>query len=172
MKFANLYDQVTLLVDQIQKIEQQAMAVGDMKDRKANMNALQQMDVNTNDIIDLNIGGRHFQVGRDLLLNAGNGMSKLAQFFGQTNSLKKDKEGRIFLDRDPEAFGYLLRHLRSGGEYSLNDIDDEGSRKMAELEMKFWGVRGVDPPRRDAHFEPIIAVPTVLSEPQIEKPFE
>ena len=40
------------------------------------------MDVNTNDIIDLNIGGKSYQVGRDLLLNSGNGRSKLAQFFG------------------------------------------------------------------------------------------
>lgn len=120
------------------------------------------MDVNTNDIIDLNIGGRPYQVGRDLLLNSGNGRSKLAQFFGQTDSLKKDKDGRIFLDRDPEAFGYLLRHLRSGGEYSLNDIEDEGARKMAELEMKFWGVKAaiIDEPPNEPKFDNLKTFPS------------
>ena len=98
------------------------------------------IDVNPNDIIELNVGGRHFQVGRHLLVNAGNGLSKLAQFFGSSRILKRDHDGRIFLDRDPEAFGFLIRFLRSGGQYSYNDIENEELRKMAELELKFWGV--------------------------------
>lgn len=59
MKCANLYDQVQLLVDQVQRVEDTIAAVEDYKQR-AEVQLEHNMDFNTNDIIELNVGGMHF----------------------------------------------------------------------------------------------------------------
>lgn len=69
-------------------------------------------------IVKLNIGGAEtFTVNKELLLSVKD--SKLAQTFENLESLNKI-EGRVFLDRDPEAFGSMIFYLRNNREFELD----------------------------------------------------
>ena len=66
--------------------------------------------MNDPNIIELNVGGTMFTTTYETL-------SKLEYFKNllrpdNCKNLIKDKNGRIFLDRDPQVFGILLRNLR------------------------------------------------------------
>lgn len=50
-----------------------------------------------------------------------------------------DQENRIFLDRDPDAFNFVIKYLRSNGEYTTDDVDPS-QKKLSSLELKFWGL--------------------------------
>jgi len=64
------------------------------------------------DVLDLNVGGQHISTTRTVLCSAEG--SLLAGMFSGNfdDGLKKDKEGRIFLDVDPLLFSKILSHLR------------------------------------------------------------
>ena len=45
----------------------------------------------------------------------------------------------MFLDRDPDAFNFIIKYLRSNGEYNTEDLE-QSQKKLAALELKFWGL--------------------------------
>jgi len=64
------------------------------------------------DVVDLNVGGHPVSTTRGVLCSAEG--SLLAGMFSGNfdNRLKRDKDGRIFLDVDPPLFNRILLHLR------------------------------------------------------------
>lgn len=65
-----------------------------------------------NDVVDLNVGGQHVSTTRSVLCS-GEGSLLAGMFSGNFDEgLKRDKEGRVFLDVDPPLFNRILLHLR------------------------------------------------------------
>eukprot|EP00995_Heteronema_vittatum_P004206 NODE_1649_length_915_cov_404.193995_g1158_i0.p1 GENE.NODE_1649_length_915_cov_404.193995_g1158_i0~~NODE_1649_length_915_cov_404.193995_g1158_i0.p1 ORF type:complete len:202 (+),score=55.67 NODE_1649_length_915_cov_404.193995_g1158_i0:115-720(+) len=69
-------------------------------------------DFETPEIIDLNVGGTHFTTTRTTL--ASDPDSMLAQLVHSGFGVARDSKGRIFIDRDPFLFRYVLNYLRDG----------------------------------------------------------
>ena len=70
--------------------------------------------------------------------------SALEAFFSGRHEVQKDDQGRIFVDRNPEAFGAVIDLIRNGGRI----IEDNPSRSSslsvtsATLmnELNYWGI--------------------------------
>eukprot|EP00123_Amoebidium_parasiticum_P010362 comp20058_c0_seq1/m.24651 comp20058_c0_seq1/g.24651 ORF comp20058_c0_seq1/g.24651 comp20058_c0_seq1/m.24651 type:complete len:532 (-) comp20058_c0_seq1:91-1686(-) len=75
------------------------------------------------DVIRLNVGGAKYETTRSTLCSVPNSM--LCAMFSGRHRLFADQEGRIFLDRDPEAFAYVLHFLRTG-KYPQCFEDEDG----------------------------------------------
>ena len=90
------------------------------------VNEVKQRNENSSDIIDLNISGQtSMSVRRSLL------PSKILH-----NPTIKD--GKIFIDRDPVIFGYLISYLRNN--YRIGEFDSRFERKQFKLELEYWGL--------------------------------
>ncbi|XP_069137119.1 BTB/POZ domain-containing protein KCTD7-like [Argopecten irradians] len=63
-------------------------------------------------VIELNVGGRHFTTSL-LTLTKSEG-TMLAAMFSGNYDVKKDKNGRYFIDADGDTFAYVLNYLRYG----------------------------------------------------------
>ena len=66
-------------------------------------------------VVRLNVGGQHFDVGRDTLLSEGadSYFALLLQHRDDgLSGAQVDRDGRIFLDRDPDTFKFVLQGLR------------------------------------------------------------
>ncbi|VDM98035.1 unnamed protein product [Thelazia callipaeda] len=66
----------------------------------------------TDDILNVNVGGKRYTVRRaDLLADP---KSKLADWFkpGTVKLISTDKGGNYYLDRDPKCFRHILAYLR------------------------------------------------------------
>lgn len=87
-----------------------------------------------NDVIDLNVGGRLLTTTRGLLKKAGGRLAYI--FSGQRDDeILRDRDGRFFLDYDPDAFVAIVDHLR-----------------LRELEPVDWA-EASPPPGKERHFE-------------------
>mmetsp|Transcript_60971 Transcript_60971/g.145291 ORF Transcript_60971/g.145291 Transcript_60971/m.145291 type:complete len:772 (-) Transcript_60971:141-2456(-) len=66
------------------------------------------------DVIELNVGGRNMDVSKKTLMQAPEGSLLRSMFEGDWDSvqLETDRHGRIYLDFPPEAFRYIIDHLR------------------------------------------------------------
>lgn len=62
-------------------------------------------------VVDLNIGGTVFETSRSTLTQQQTGF--LASILSGRHAVTRDRNGRIFLDRDPEIFRMILNHLRN-----------------------------------------------------------
>ncbi|CAJ1416707.1 unnamed protein product [Effrenium voratum] len=62
-------------------------------------------------MVFVNVGGRVFCASEDTLRRCG---GFLARALDGTIPLDRDQEGRLFLDRDPELFEWVLRFARTG----------------------------------------------------------
>ena len=105
--------------------------------------------INKNDIqqvINLNVGGKDFVVGRETLTSINNSLLAL-QFSGSQQLLKTDEGTKIFLDRDPEVFTHIVTYLRSGRQF-LPINANEDMKKKVQIEIKYWqldkGLKEVD----------------------------
>ena len=79
------------------------------EDEKA---AMMKFGTKDDDVIDLNVGGKHFTTRRSTLCLPKDSMLA-AMFSGRwEDAHNKDAKGRIVLDFDPEAFAFLLKLLR------------------------------------------------------------
>lgn len=79
--------------------------------------------MNGDDIIELNVGGRHFAACRKTLCAEPG--SKLAAMFDGRGTVKippKDLDDRFFLDFDPEYFSVILEHLRQTQRHGVHII--------------------------------------------------
>ena len=92
----------------------------DRKEMKAKVEAfnaekqrMKEIEVNNDDIVQLNVGGQKFTTTRCTLRQV-NG-SLLATMFSRNwkHGLKRDQEGAVVLDFNPEHFGWILNYLRA-----------------------------------------------------------
>lgn len=54
------------------------------------------------------------------------------------NLLKKDNNGRVFLDRDPKYFEHMLNYIANNG--NVEPIRCEFENSMFEKELEYWGI--------------------------------
>lgn len=85
------------------------------------------MDIENNDVVTINVGGKIFKTKRSTLKQS-------PYFIGKMNK----KNVNIFVDRDPKLFRYILNYLRT------NDLR-QMRRYMLEMkdlanELKFYGL--------------------------------
>ncbi|EFA76274.1 hypothetical protein PPL_10035 [Heterostelium album PN500] len=66
------------------------------------------------DIIELNVGGKHFMTTLQTLTQYSD--SFLGVMFSNRFQLSFDKKGRVFIDRDGDLFHHILSFLRSGSD--------------------------------------------------------
>ena len=85
------------------------------------------------DIIELNVGGSFFTTTRSTLTKVSG--STLKDMFSGEKELMKDKEGRVFLDRDPEIFRLVLLYLRNN--LQIPPLSAE-IRSMFDSELSFF----------------------------------
>ena len=92
---------------------QTEIAAADKSSKKKSKDSKKASKVKDNDIIHLNIGGEKFATERATLCQVKD--SRLAKMFrGPPNDdLKRDEDGAIFLDINPEHFRLILDYLRA-----------------------------------------------------------
>jgi hypothetical protein len=84
------------------------------------------------DIITLNVGGTLITTTRLTLTSEKESM--LASMFSSRYELSKDKDGNIFIDRNPELFKLVLEFLRTKQFFGLDRIDI----KQLNAELEFF----------------------------------
>jgi len=89
-------------------------------------------------IIKLDIGGKYYSTSLSTLTRHPTSM--LGVMFSGRHELPKDKEGRIFIDRDGKLFGHILAFLRDGPLW--NCPTDLELRRRIEIELSYYGLPG------------------------------
>jgi hypothetical protein len=74
-------------------------------------------DVTNNAIVELNVGGKTFATSRETLLNHGSTYFERLLESGESGGIVvrgslRDKDGRLFIDRNPDLFGHILEYMR------------------------------------------------------------
>ena len=92
-------------------------------------------------IVYLNVGGKHFDVSKKLLLNSRFGEnSPLCAMFADASSFPsfghETVDGRVYLERDPEAFSDLLQYLRYGTYFLRQELASEGGVRLHRLRLE------------------------------------
>lgn len=90
---------------------------------------------NLYEIVQLNVGGKQFATTRHTLLSIPD------TFFtslldGEGLPTTRDKNGAIFIDRDPKLFTIILSYLRSFQLYNVNKENVD----MVRHEAEFYGI--------------------------------
>ena len=73
--------------------------------------------------------------GRDTLTKIPE--SLLADYFSGIHQHPLTNDGRIFLDRDSEAFFHMINYLRSDNKYLPKDVNTDVKIRLYN-EFKFW----------------------------------
>eukprot|EP01132_Coremiostelium_polycephalum_P003079 gene3079-3850_t len=95
-------------------------------------------DKNLENIVKLDIGGKYFSAALSTLTRYPETM--LGVMFSGRYDLPKDKEGRIFIDRDGKLFTHVLSYLRDGPLWTPPlDLD---LRRRIEIELSYFGLPG------------------------------
>lgn len=83
-------------------------------------------------VIELNIGGTKFQTTRETLTKVPG--SFFETLLSEQWSPFLDRDGCIFIDRDPRAFGCILNYLRDYPRVTLNpyDLPDDQYKLLCE----------------------------------------
>lgn len=84
-------------------------------------------------VITLNVSGKIFYTTLHTLTKQRG--SLLAALFGSSRPLRRLEDGSVFLDRNAEAFGYVLEWLRSG--VIPNDLNSRETL-LVQAEARFW----------------------------------
>ena len=94
----------------------------------------------SNDILELNVGGMTdgFTVKRSLLCKVP-GSSLEAMFSPRNEQLLQKINGKIFVDRDPRIFKYVISYLKN--DCFLNSFKSFYEKELFEKEIDFWGLR-------------------------------
>ena len=77
------------------------------------------------------------KIGRDTLTSVPD--SRLAAMFAGSVSSNYDKEGRIFIDRNPDIFKHVIDYLTSNQQYLLN-TQDKNIKTQLDLEIQYWNI--------------------------------
>jgi len=97
----------------------------------------------TEDVVDINIGGRVFTTFKSTLTSPQNSLFTL--IFNNKVKIIKDMNGIVFIDRPPKIFDAILDGLRNG---ILVIPEDEEDKEIFEDEISFYGFKD--------HFKQII----------------
>ena len=74
---------------------------------------MKEIEVNNDDIIELNVGGQKFTTTRFTLRQVNGSLLDTMFSRNWTHGLKRDQDGAIVLDFNPEHFGWILNYLRA-----------------------------------------------------------
>ena len=74
---------------------------------------MKEIEVNNDDIIQLNVGGLKFTTTRFTLRQVNGSLLDTMFSRNWTHGLKRDQDGAIVLDFNPEHFGWILNYLRA-----------------------------------------------------------
>jgi len=96
---------------------------------------------NTNDVLRLNVGGKHFVTRRGTLCVVEG--SLLEKMFRTDSNFAPATElqGEIFLDRDPMAFGHVLNYLRDGCRLVVDLKNDEAMLQRLRVDADYFGLK-------------------------------
>ena len=102
-----LQDEVQRIEAKRQEVESQEKALNEERQR------MMQILVKDDDVISLNIGGKNMAASRSTLCQV-EGSLIASMFSGRwEDRLKKDKQGNVFLDFNPDCFKLILNYLRA-----------------------------------------------------------
>eukprot|EP01124_Arcella_intermedia_P026483 TRINITY_DN4987_c0_g1_i2.p1 TRINITY_DN4987_c0_g1~~TRINITY_DN4987_c0_g1_i2.p1 ORF type:complete len:265 (+),score=47.16 TRINITY_DN4987_c0_g1_i2:42-797(+) len=85
------------------------------------------------DIVELNVGGKIFATTTQTLMRDNSQLANLIH-----TSQRRDKENRIFIDRDPTYFRWILNYLRDGLLLTLPATQQERTELL--VEARYFGV--------------------------------
>ena len=71
--------------------------------------------------MELDVRGQIFKIGKSTLTSVQ--PSELQAMFSGQRILETDAQGRVFLDRDPETFKYLINYLSSDRQVLPKNLD-------------------------------------------------
>lgn len=63
--------------------------------------------------------------------------SLLQAMFSGVAKVNRTKEGRVFIDRDPDMFSYLTTYLESDRTYLPKSVDQDIQTRI-EMEINYW----------------------------------
>ena len=89
--------------------------------------------------IKLDVGGKYFNTSTATLTKEADSM--LASMFSGRFPIKKDEEGRVFIDRDGSVFDIILDYLRDG-EFEAPE-DTKILNKLLR-DVKYYGLQGME----------------------------
>ncbi len=111
MKFDKLVNQFKREFNEIIE-DERAKMMAEVQEYKAEKERMQAFVVSDDDIIDLNIGGQKLTTTRSTLCQV-EGSLLASTFSGRwQDSLKRDKDGAVFFDFNPQHFVLILDYLR------------------------------------------------------------
>lgn len=90
----------------------------------------------SSNIIEFEVSGKLFRESRNLLNQLDVQNSSLAKLFSGDLDLPTNDSGIPFLNRDSDAVGHMLKHLKSARKYVPKDLD---SRELFHIELEHWG---------------------------------
>jgi hypothetical protein len=99
---------------------------------------MQKIINNIDEIVELNVGGKHFTTARSTLCRFEG--SVLASMFSGRWKLPIDSKGRYFIDRNPKIFAVVLDFLREPNA-SIKIPEDDKERFGVDLE--FYGLKHI-----------------------------
>ena len=74
---------------------------------------MKEIEVNNDDIIQLNVGGQKFTTTRFTLRQVNGSLLDTMFSRNRKRGLKRDQDGAVVLDFNPEHFGWILNYLRA-----------------------------------------------------------
>ena len=88
------------------------------------------------DIIELNVGGATdgLRISKDVMCKVPD--SILGEMFSGRHEIKKLNDGRVFIDRNPKVFSYVLDYLRN--DLTPLYFEDKTVKHLFDLELKHW----------------------------------
>ena len=115
-KFDNLVkihtERFTQEFNEIIEVER-AKLKAELDEYNAEKQKMKAIDVSGDDIISLNVGGQKFTTTRSTLCQV-EGSLLSSMFSGRwEDSLKRDQDGAVFFDFNPDYFNYILKYLRT-----------------------------------------------------------
>ncbi len=136
----NLRDTKTSLADQSRSFSDyyrtESEKLADEKETwTRNMSRAKAMFVPPEEIFQINIGGTHvLAVTKSILCRASG--SALAAMFSGRHKLKQYK-GKVFIDRDGEAFRLMVSYLRNG---KIPPMADKAQESLLYDELEYWQI--------------------------------
>ena len=111
-KFDDLVKRFTQELNEIIESERTKLKAA-LDEYNAEMQKMKAVDVSDDDIISLNVGGQKFTTTRSTLCQE-EGSLLSTMFSGRwEDGLKRDQDGAVFFDFNPEYFSYILKYLRT-----------------------------------------------------------
>jgi hypothetical protein len=88
--------------------------------------------------VKFNVGGKHFEVSRALIVEHPDTM--LAKLISKAWENESDKDKPIFIDRDGDKFSYVLDYLR----YGSIELPQSIPKTMLQRELDYYGIAVAD----------------------------